>query len=918
MKHPSISFIDALLIQQDATGQKTNPKVVFQIFLFEAMTLKTCFLFLFWAALTWAHDPIFPNTQYDESLPTLKSEVGFDFGHQITMTYEAMRYAQALADASEKVRFQEHGRTFEGRPLAKLFVSSPANIARLEEFQKRYQALADPGKTGADALPGLLDGLPALVLLQESVHGNEISGTDSGLFLAYHLAAAKNNPEVARVLDQAIVMIEISQNPDGRDRFVTYSRQHRAAGGDGDPQAAERREPWPSGRSNHYLFDMNRDWFAMTQPETKAKVKMFLEWFPQVTVDLHEMGSESSFFAANPSPPANPMLSPQMRAAYQDLGQAIAKKFDARGLDYFQGEIFDSFYPGYGESWPSLQGSIGVLFEQASARGLVYRRADGTLLHHRDAVANQALASYAVVTYAADHREKVLRFFYDTRNEPMTQYKEDRQVFLLPGKDPLRMLELGKLLQAQGIVVEQIDALINNLSGKHRLDGETSKHQIPAGSLLVRFNQPAGRLARTLLIDQVDMDDKFLKEERERYHKREFSQIYDITGWSLPFDFGVEAVIASGAGWRGSGKTDLTAPSHLLDLDATLAYFIPYGANTGKVIAELLKANIKVHFTEKPIKFGTHNFGPGSLIVKRAGNRDDLPQKLKQIAQKHQVSVVGTSSGWFDEGPSLGSGNIHAILPFRAAMFWGEPNSTLSAGWLRYTLEQELGFPVTALNTEDVGRFDLSKYQVIFMPSASSGGLSDALGKGGANKVKEWVRAGGVLIALDRSVDWLIDQEMLATAREMKDGMVSKGEEPKGPPKKPENTLEEMLQPQGEFPESVYGALLRVKFDPGHWLAYGMAEEQAVMVNSSRIYRPLRLDAGSNVGMYAPSDRLLMSGFATDATLSQMAEKPFAMTARSGRGLVVGFTEDPNFRGFMKGLQPLIVNALFFGPTQTY
>lgn len=880
--------------------------------------MKTCFFLLCWAGLAWAHDPIFPNTQYDESLPTLKSEVGFDFGHQIAMTYEAMSYAKALAQASDKVHFQIHGKTYEGRPLAKLFVSSAANIARLEEFQDRYQALADPLKTNPDSLDALLEGLPALVLLQESVHGNEISGTDSGLFLAYHLAAAKNDAQVASILDRAIVMIEVSQNPDGRDRFVTYSRQNRALGGDPDPQAAERREPWASGRPNHYLFDMNRDWFAMTQAETKAKVKMFLEWFPQITVDLHEMGSESSFFAANPSPPANPMLSPKMKSSYKELGQAIAKKFDARGLDYFQGEIFDSFYPGYGESWPSLQGSIGVLFEQASARGLVYRRADGTLLHHRDAVANQAIASYAVVEYAATNREDVLRFFYNTRKEPIDQYKEDRQVFLLPGKDPLRMLELGKLLQKQGIIVEQIESPINNLNGKRGLKGETDKFQIPAGSLLVRFNQPAGRLARTLLVDQVDMDEAFLAAERERFHKREYSQIYDITGWSLPFDFGVESIIASGSGWRGTGKTELTVPSHILNLDATLAFFMPYGANTGKVIAALLDAKIKVHFTNKPIRFENHNFAPGSLIIKRADNGDDLPMTLKRIAEKYHVSLVGTSQGWFDEGPSLGSRHINAILPFRAAMLWDEPNSTLSAGWLRYTIEQELGFPVTALKTEGIARYDLSKYQVIFMPSASSGALSGALGKGGSGKIKDWVNAGGVLIALDRALDWLIDQELLATARELKGGLVSKDDGPKGPPKKPEDTLEEMLLPQNEFPESVYGALLRVKFDNSHWLAYGMRDEQAVMVNSSRIYRPLRLNSGDNVGLYATSEKLLMSGFATEATLSQIANKPFAMMARSGRGLVIGFTEDPNFRGFMKGLQPLIVNALFFGPTQTY
>ena len=836
------------------------------------------------------------------------------------MTHEAMAYAKALANASDKVVFREHGKTFENRPLAKLFVSSSANLARLAEFQKDYQAIADPTRTDEAALDQLVGDLPVLVLLQESVHGNEISGTDSGLLLAYHLAAATNNAEVDSILQNAIVMIEVTQNPDGRDRFVTYSRQNRAIGGDPDPQAAERAEPWASGRSNHYLFDMNRDWFAMTQPETKAKVKMFLEWYPQVSVDLHEMGSESSFFAANPAPPANPMLSKEMLEAYKDLGKAIAKSFDSRGIDYFQGELFDSFYPGYGEAWPSLQGTIGVLFEQGSARGLVYRRRDGSLHHHRDAVANQAIASYAVAAHSASKREAYLRFFYNNRKEPLTQYKEDRQIFLLPGKDPNRLLELGHLLQAQGIVVEQVQEPIKNLNGKTGLKGEVSKQTIPKGSLLVRFNQPAGKLARTLLVDQVNMDPKFIEEELTRFSRREFSQIYDITAWSLPFDFGIEAIIASGSGWKGEGSTELTLPTEIKDLDATLAYFIPYTAETGKIIAKLLKEGITPKFADKTISFGGKSFPPGSLIIKRAGNPDDLPQRLQAIAQAHSVSLVGTSNSWFDSGPSFGSGRISTIRPFRAAMLWDEPTRTLSAGWLRYTVEQEIGFPITALKTERVGRYDLRPYKVIFIPSASGGGLTGTLGKRGADKIKDWVAAGGVLVAIDQAVDWLVhkDVKLLNTARELKGGVLAGGDRPDGPPKKPEEKPEDMVLPQQEFPQYVNGSLLRAKFDTNHWLAFGMNPKQAVMVNSNRIYRPLRLNTGSNVGVFAPSDKLLLSGFISQESLDQIAHKPFAMVVRRGRGMVIAFTEDPNFRGFMKGLQPLMVNALFFAPAQTF
>ena len=238
-----------------------------------------------------ARDPdIFPGVQYNPEIPTLTQVAGFDFGKKITMHHEALSYAKTLAAASPRVSIQIRGKTWEDRAMALLFITSEANQNRLKDLQKHYQAIADPRKTDESAFRRIAEDLPVLVLLQESVHGNEISGTDSGLFLAWHLAAAVDNPEIDQILKNGVLVIELMQNPDGRDRFVSYSRRNRAPDGDPDPQAAERSEGWPGGRFNHYLFDMNRDWFAMTQPETQAKVDSFLAWYPHVVVDLHGNG----------------------------------------------------------------------------------------------------------------------------------------------------------------------------------------------------------------------------------------------------------------------------------------------------------------------------------------------------------------------------------------------------------------------------------------------------------------------------------------------------------------------------------------------------------------------------------------------------------------------------------------------------
>ena len=858
----------------------------------------------------------FPGVDHDPAVPRPEAVVGFAFGEKMSMHHEVLSYARALADASPKISLKLRGQTWEDRKMALLIVTSERNQARLAKLQERYQTLADPRQTKRDAIQQALVDLPVAVLLQESVHGNEISGTDSGLLLAWHLAAATGNGEIDKLLDQSVLLIELMQNPDGRDHFISYARQTRGPGGDPDPQAAERYEAWAPGRYNHYLFDMNRDWFAMTQPETRTKVANFLTWYPQVVVDLHEMGSEDTFFAAQPAAPINPVLSTALVAAYADFGKAIGKAFDQRSIDYFRGEIFDGFYPGYGESWPSLHGAMGVLFEQASARSLVYRRRDGTLLTYRDSITHQAIASYALLQHAAENRMATLGLFYENRAEPLS-WENERQVFLLAENDLTRVLELGRLLRAQGIEVEQVDQPIKSLAVRMASSPGNKKREIPAGSLLVRLNQPAGKLAKTLLADRIEMDADFLAKQERRLELRQGAEIYDVTAWSLPMLHGIEAAYATGSGWKGNGSTEFQAPVSIRHPEARLGFLIGMTSANPALLARLLDLGIRVSYTSEPIRHGDVTFPRGSLIVKRKGNPEKLTEILAQTATAHGVSVVGVDSAWFAEGPSFGSGSIHAIQAPKIALVWDRPAAPMSAGWMRYVVEQALGYRCTVLKARDLVAMKLGKYDVLLMPDGSPRGWSGTLGEAGAEKIRGWVAEGGLLLTIGGASAWLTGEKigLLNSALEWRDGTVET-DDSKDHPDELESDPKEMILPRKERPERVFGALLRVAFDAEHWLCYGMRSEQAVMVLTNRVFRPLRMNSGANPGRFSARESLLMSGYVQESSLDRLAHKPFLMVQRHGRGLVVAFSEDPNFRGYMKGLQPLLANAIFFGPAQ--
>jgi hypothetical protein len=848
-----------------------------------------------------------PGVKYDPAIPTVRQVLGYEPGAEITTPDDIIRYLQALAAAApDRCRLVEYARSWEGRRLVLFVVASPEKMAALGTIQAGMRALADPRTLPPAEGDRLVRELPVVVWLMHAVHGNEISSSDAALGEAYHLLAAIGDPGVDAARKHAVVLIDPLQNPDGRARFLAQNLLGRAATPDPEPLSAEHDEPWPGGRSNHYLFDMNRDWFAQSQPETVGKLKIALDWYPQVVVDLHEMGGESTYYFAPPADPINPYITKAQAGWLEAFGRANAAAFDSRGFAYFTREVYDSFYPGYGESWPIFQGAVGMTYEKASARGLAYRREDGSMLTYRDGVVEHFTAAIATVTTAANNRERLLRDFLEYRRSAVAEGERvaPREYVLVPGADRSKAQRLAANLASQGIEVRTTTEPLT-----------VATRTVPAGAFVVSAAQPSGRLVRNLLEVHVPQPEAFVKEQDRRRRKRLGDQIYDVTGWSLPLLFDVECVTVDRA--LPARTVPFAAPVRPAWTPGKVAYLMPWGFDTATLVSRALAQGVKIRHAGEAFTAGGRRYDAGTAVVRVAENDQAALGRLAALAGEYpSVEVVALDSAWVDEGASLGSSEVVALKAPRVLLAWDAPTQSLSAGWTRYVLERRFHLQTTAIRVASLGRATLGRYDVIVLPAGTY-----AFDEAALARLKEWVRAGGTLVTLGEASRWAARERvgLLETRTELRDGRpeteggdADKGAKKDDAPKAFD--LEKAVLPERERPESTPGAVLRVQLDTEHWLASGHDAEVQAIVEGQRVFTPIRLDKGRNVGLYGPKERVVASGLAWDEARAQLAQKAFLVEQPMGRGHVVAFAEDPNYRAFAEATELLFANAVLLGP----
>jgi len=625
-----------------------------------------------------------------------------------------------------------------------------------------------------------------------------------------------------------------------------------------DRFTAEHDQPWPGGRPNHYLFDMNRDWFTLSQPETRGKVAAMQAWNPVVVADVHEMGGDQTYFFPPAARPFNPGITDEQKAKQDLIGKNHARWFDGEGIEYFTREIFDAFYPGYGDMWPALNGAIAMTYEQASARGLVWERRDGKTLTYKDGVRAHFLASLSTAEAVAQNKERFLEDFAEFRASAISEgaRADDRYYVFDRSINTWQAERTARQLAFQGIRV-------------HRLSGqvEACGQSYSDGALVVDLAQPTGRLARTLLAEQTDLPADFIEEQENRRDRGLDAELYDVTAWSVPLMSGLSA--------RSCGRVNMEGARAILPDEALqrtaisgasgFGYAVPWtDAGQAKLVIAALGKGFEGKTSDANFTMDGRTYPRGTVIFSRKANEGKDLSLLEGLAAELGVELAGLSSSWTEQGPNLGSSKFKPLKLPRVALAWGAGASSLDAGATRFVLEQTFGLPVAPIRVSTLPRADLSLYDVVILPAGRFGAepLNAAL--------KEYVEEGGVVIGFGAALRYLSDKSvgLLSTRREAawvdpEANKTSRKREENGPVAGTRLEDEDDYRAAisaGGAPDAVPGVLLNTVADTNHWLSAGY-ESAVALLTGSDIYAPLQETEGTNVFHYAGEDELLASGY---------------------------------------------------------
>jgi hypothetical protein len=864
-----------------------------------------------------------PEVVADPRVPTLKQQIGHGWGEDISSHAEIERYLRALCDAApDRTRLVRYGQTIEKRGLYILAISSPKNLSRLEEIREANLRLADPRKTTPEQAKAISDSSPAIIWMAYGVHGDEISSGDAAILTAYHLLADRR-AVTREMLEKVVVILDPMQNPDGRDRFVNFHRESRGVAPDAEPLAAERVQRWATGRHNHYLFDMNRDWFLQTQLETRTRIAAYLRWQPHVTVDAHEMGANEEYYFDPTTDPILELITPTQRNWFARFGTRLGQRFDQYGFPYTTRELFDNFYPGYGSTWPTLHGSIGILWEQAGAGGLVIDRDDRKKLYYHDGVRHHYVSSISSVETAAAMFKELVHDFYEYRASAISLGRDGpvRDYFLLPGSTPARTAGLAQLLVYNGIEVARVTGP-GTVKAKGVFESAAKDWTVPAGSFHVTVAQPAGRLVRALLDPRFDMGEAFRKRQLDRRVRRLSDEIYDLTAWSLPLAFGVTSLMVEGPSRIASER--VAAPkatgSVIGPKRARVGYLVRAHDDSAMIaLGDLLRHNYRVHVFDQPTTLGGDKFAKGTLLARTSENDETLHEFIRGVALEHGLSVVATDTSLVDEGAGFGGFNVRWVKPPVVAMLVDRPASPF-AGHTWYLFDQVWHYPATRVPGSVLSALDLSKYNVLILPD---GRYPGPLGEPFVARLKDWVRGGGTLILVKGAASWATEKSIgLLASKPVKKVIKSEPEPKPEPDKKPAEKGDKPAattepKPDGEkteeSPDPVPGAFLRASVYDDHFVTFGSAAEVFPLITTELILAPLKPTDGRNLVNFAARD-LLVSGFCWPETLELMAGKPLVLYQSLGKGHVVAFSDDPNYRAMTPPSQRFFLNAVFFGP----
>ncbi len=819
---------------------------------------------------------------YNEGIPTPKDILGAELGEWHVRHDQLVEYMHAVAEASDRVTIMEYARTYENRKLLSLVITSTENQGRIDEIREQHVQLTDPSVSGDLDISTM----PAVVQLSYSVHGNEPSGSNASLAVVYHLAAAEGR-EIEELLSNVVVLVDPSINPDGLNRFAHWANTHKSKNVlVTDPDSREYNEVWPGGRTNHYWFDLNRDWMLVQHPESKGRVARFHEWKPNVLTDHHEMGSNSTFFFQPGIPSRTHPLTPQRN---QDLTANIAE-YHADELDkiqslYYSQESFDDFYYGKGSTYPDVQGSIGILFEQASSRGHAQETIHG-VIEFPFTIRNQVTASYSTLKAVQDLREELLehqRLFYQEAVNEAGRSSVKAYVFG-ENADQARTFHLAEMLSRHQIEVYE---LAEGLS----TDGESFE----AGkAYVVPTNQPQYKLITAMFERRTEFTD---------------SLFYDVSAWTMPYAFnlpftelGSRAFNNNLLGDRFDGEMNSTGT--IVGNQSSYAYAFEWDEYySPKALYRLQNAGVRTKVASLPFSSvtqeGQKNFDYGTILIPVGvqDDQDEVHDLVKTIAEEDGITVYALNTGLSTAGIDLGSNNFENLEKPSVAILGGGGTSSYEVGEAWHLFDQRYHMPLTILDVSDLGGADLDRYNVLVMANGWYSGLSD----GEVESIKNWVRNGGVLIAYKSAVNWARQQELADI--ESKERVEREEAE----------TRPYVKRSMDSGARVIGGSIFNAKIDLTHPLGYGFNDENITVFRNSTIF----LEKGENpysTPVYY-TDSPLAAGYVSNENLETLKGSAAVVVSRYGGGKVITMTDNPNFRAFWYGTNKLFANAVFFGQT---
>jgi hypothetical protein len=855
-------------------------------------------LLLSHAATAGAQHPFASQGPYDARVPTPRSVLGYELGERFTPHHLVMRYLERLAATSPRIRLDTLGHSFEGREVMMVIATSEANQRRLAEIRSDAVRLAYPA-TVQGSIESVVSRTPAIVWLGHTVHGNEASGLEASLALLYQLAAGQD-AETRTILDSVVVLVDPVENPDGHERHAQFTWRMRPFGTSipTSPAALIHGGDWPGPRTSHYFFDLNRDWFTLSHPETRARMRGFTQWWPHVAADLHEMSTNSTYFFAPPMAPIHKLVHSTVHKWWGVFGDANAAAFDRHGWAYFRREGYDEFYPGYGPSWGIFSGAAGMTYEQASSAGGAIRRTDGTVLTLHDAASHHYTTGFTTALTTARRRTERLRDYVTFRRSAVDEMtRSAARVVVLERDAQGRADSLARRLLQLGIEVGRTRA--GTITDAIPYDSRAGAPRFAEGAYVVDFAQPQGRLARVLLEQEAELDSTFIREELENRRTGQGERFYDVTAWALPYTYRVRAwnSRALPEGVQRISESDIPDTAPPAPPAAAFGYAFEAGSESSlRLLAALLADSVKVWYAPRAFRSGSVRFPRGAFVARTVANSERLHSLVSRHASAARARVHAIQSAAADEGTDLGSGSVFPIRSPRVAILGGPPVNGNSFGFSWYALDQRLRYPSTPLDVSAVQNGALSSFDVLVLPSAN--GLDNALGDGGRERLQRWVRDGGVLITVEASTAWLATERAgLARLRARRD--TTRADSSGGAP----------------LPASVPGAIVRATVDTLSPLLAGIWQSEIpVLMNSDRIYTvPRDLRAGEAVIRFAPLPSLRLAGYMWPEVPERLAGSAYLWTERVGRGRIIAFHGDPNFRDQYRGLFPLFANAVLLG-----